>query len=574
MNNMENDRAETIIPAFVPAACVVPVVFASDDSYAPLLGVALASLVRHASPARRYDIVILERGLSELNRRRLRSLARDNVSVRFFDVSERVHRQAPDLFISRHLSEATYYRMFMPDILPDYAKALYLDCDIVLQADAAGLFDLDIGHNLVGAVPSAAMAYNLQHEEKAGKPVPWEGQHDGWRNYLTGVVEMRDPYQYLQCGVLVLNLDLMRRERFLDQCLALIRRMRSPVFHDQDTFSSVCEGKVAWLGLEWNFTWEYGFNTAATPEAFAAGLPPALRDAYAGARDSVKIIHYCSDRKPWTHPDVDYADAFWDCARETPFYEEMLARLMRRTAEDAVLAAARDADSAVPALIKANRTVEERHRRAFPAYKNAHAGREVAVVATGPSLAKYRPIPDAVHIGVNRAFQRREVELDFLFVQHFPGIDDLTEQLVAYGAGKVKKFYGVISEQDTLRWRRPDAAAGAAGFELYYCLNGPSGGAAHFAAEIERLPMSANGSVVFAALQFALYTGPKRIYLVGCDSTGKGTAASADGGLSDADRLVRDWEQLRDFAAENYPGIEIVSVNPVRLAGMFRDIVQ
>ena len=51
------------------------------------------------------------------------------------------------------------------------------------------------------------------------------------------------------------------------------------------------------------------------------------------------------------------------------------------------------------------------HGRIFPQFKNINNGKDVVIVATGPTLAKYKSIKDAVHIGVNRAYQFDKIKL-------------------------------------------------------------------------------------------------------------------------------------------------------------------
>jgi len=84
-------------------------------------------------------------------------------------------------------------------------------------------------------------------------------------------------------------------------------------------------------------------------------------------------------------------------------------------------------------------------------------------------------------------------------------------------------------------------------------------------------------------MQFILFTNPKKIYLVGIDCTsGKNRHFS---GLSPDNLLLRnenieivcqnsieEWKQLKEFVSIYYPEIEIISVNPVNLKGIFKDI--
>ena len=50
------------------------------------------------------------------------------------------------------------------------------------------------------------------------------------------------------------------------------------------------------------------------------------------SREQPKIIHYAGFIKPWTDPDCDFASIYWRYARETPFYERLLKKVVQSTA--------------------------------------------------------------------------------------------------------------------------------------------------------------------------------------------------------------------------------------------------
>ena len=84
------------------------------------------------------------------------------------------------------------------------------------------------------------------------------------------------------------------------------------------------------------------------------------------------------------------------------------------------------------------------------------------------------------------------------------------------------------------------------------------------------------GGTVFSALQFALFTEPKTIYLVGCDCTDSGYFKKAGKGIKQnlLEKTEYLWHEAKYFINQYYPDTEIVSVNPVKLKGLFRDIEQ
>ena len=88
---------------------------------------------------REYDIIILYNDISEKNQHLISMAARDkqNISIRFIRVCE--YFDAGKFFVDQHLSVETYYRLIIPEIMPDYYKILYLDCDMVADHDVAEL---------------------------------------------------------------------------------------------------------------------------------------------------------------------------------------------------------------------------------------------------------------------------------------------------------------------------------------------------------------------------------------------------------------------------------------------------
>ncbi len=95
----------------------------------------------------------------------------------------------------------------------------------------------------------------------------------------------------------------------------------------------------------------------------------------------------------------------------------------------------------------------------------------------------------------------------------------------------------------------------------------PSNGMAtgYFSEDISKYAMLAH-SIVFPALQFILYTGISKLYIVGCD--GGWTL----GPIQSGDKvLINLWREFKCFAESYYKDVDIISINPVSLKGWFED---
>lgn len=274
---------------------VLPIFFATDDGYAAALAVALESLLQHASGRYAIRLHILTESLSEANRAALLATVGGRAETRFIDVKERIAPIADRLVLRDYYSSATYFRLFISELFPEYDKALYLDCDIVITGDVCDLYDTRLGNALLAAVPEDVMA-----------------RFDVFGAYVEHALGI-PRLEFFNAGVLVMNLDAFRRERILDRFIDLLSRRRFSVTQDEDYLNVLCYGKVRLLPYTWN----------TSPLAEERGELPHL-------------IHYKLDRKPWHYDDVSFGRHFWHYAARTPYYEALLGTRAAFSEQDAL----------------------------------------------------------------------------------------------------------------------------------------------------------------------------------------------------------------------------------------------
>jgi lipopolysaccharide biosynthesis glycosyltransferase len=148
--------------------------------------------------------------------------------------------------ISHHVSQATYYRIFIADLIQDLSRVIYLDCDVIVEGQLRELWDVDLGTAIVGA------AMDLTQN-------------------------------FFNAGVMLMNLSRWRNEKITQQCIAWINaNNESIVFWDQDALNAVLKKKFLVLHEKWNF-----MNTQVNHSAID--------------EQSIKIIHYYGSHKPWSY---------------------------------------------------------------------------------------------------------------------------------------------------------------------------------------------------------------------------------------------------------------------------------
>ena len=264
----------------------IPIFFSTDDNYIPYLDVAVRSLIKNASRDYDYRIIVLNTGVSEESAERVKRNECPGVRIDFMDISEQLVSIKSRLKDVYHFSIVTYYRLFIASLFPQYEKALYLDCDLVVLGDISELYHIDLGDNIFGAAPEQFVRSTKEFRLYAERAL--------------GV----DPDGYVNAGVLLMNLAAYRRAGIEDQFIQLITRHEFDLLDpDQAYLNYLCKGRIHVLSSTWN-----------------QEPMPGAGEANGG------IVHYALYKKPWQYDDVAYGEHFWYYAESSPFYAEICRR--------------------------------------------------------------------------------------------------------------------------------------------------------------------------------------------------------------------------------------------------------
>ena len=117
----------------------IPIFFAVDDGYCPFLAVAIQSLIDNRSEEYKYLIKVLHTNISDENKKRITKYERTNVDIEFVNLTYYIEKVKNKLYTRDYYSKTTYFRLFLPNLYPQYDKVLYLDSDIVILDDIAEL---------------------------------------------------------------------------------------------------------------------------------------------------------------------------------------------------------------------------------------------------------------------------------------------------------------------------------------------------------------------------------------------------------------------------------------------------
>ncbi len=266
---------------------LVPVFFSTDVNYLPYLSVAIGSLIDHSSKNNTYNIYILT---TDVTNKQITPIAENvpfNVNIKLVNVSNVVKEIKEKMVIRDYFTESIYFRLFIPELFPNYDKVIYLDSDITLNADIAELITVDLRDNLLGA---------------ALEPTVYT---DKVLSYWAKETYDLDENHYFNSGVLIMNTKKLRplnlKDHFSPWCNKYDAEAIAP---DQNYLNCVCKNKVVYLNQTWN------------------ALPAGKKFT----DEELKLIHYNMFFKPWKYDDVMYENYFWKYAKNCPYYDEIVRR--------------------------------------------------------------------------------------------------------------------------------------------------------------------------------------------------------------------------------------------------------
>lgn len=272
---------------------IIPIFYAADENYLPYLSVSLDSLKDNANKEYLYEIYVLHADMSEKAVAKLKKYEDENFHVTSVDVSKKMEDVKNSLQLRDYYTGATYYRIFIASMFPEYTKALYIDCDTIVLGDVSELYHTELGDCLIGAVADGAVA-----------AVP------EFRLYTKEVLGI-DAKNYFNAGVILMNLLQFRKDNFYEKFCRLLKQYKFSVAQDQDYLNVICKDRVRYIDEEWN-KMPIGGETDKKP----------------------KLIHYNLTMKPWHYENILYKEYFWEYARKNEFYGRIRSDLLYYSAED------------------------------------------------------------------------------------------------------------------------------------------------------------------------------------------------------------------------------------------------
>jgi len=271
---------------------VIPIVFSFDDNLLLPAAVCLSSLLSNSYNSTFYDIYILHDDHAKYpNEKYLEKLHLRHVNFKITYIN--VGNPFPNAYEIRGVTIATYYRLLIPVLIPQYDKIMYHDVDVIFRSDLSDIFfktDLK-GFYVAGVISTSFLNKNV---------------------FSKRVSQGFVPKDYVIAGNLIINSGLMRRDNLVKIFQEEVQN-NNYEYQDQDILNKVCKGQIKKL-----------------PACFGGSIGHfELLNRYVDqdvfTRDELNemnldgVIHY-NGIKPWKYFCLNF-DVWWEYYRKSVFYD-------------------------------------------------------------------------------------------------------------------------------------------------------------------------------------------------------------------------------------------------------------
>lgn len=274
----------------------ISIAFAADDVYMPHTASAMASILSHGDGSEAFAFYILGDSISEASQKKIAELK----DIYPFELTFlKPNLESLKTLPVFHYTANTYSRLFLPELLPNVSRLLYLDGDLTVLKPLTPLWNTDLRGKAVGVVPE----------------IPETSRRKNFCRKRLGLSSF-----VFNSGVLLMDLDVFRKKRLSEKIFAWLTENRERlVFPDQDVLNVILEDEKVRLDFQWNvqIVSQFRFSTL-----------PFVRDTeFLHAVSDPAIVHYVGKVKPWNYLYLDpLGKHYGESLEKTPWKETLRFR--------------------------------------------------------------------------------------------------------------------------------------------------------------------------------------------------------------------------------------------------------
>lgn len=271
---------------------IIPIAFCFDNNLVMPACVAISSLMMSANEDTFYDIFILHSQKQPLEHSQIDKLPDLYKNCRIqYRVVDGTFDEA---FEIRGITTPAYYRLLIPELIPEYDKILYSDVDVIFRSDLSEFYNTDMTGYHVAGVNSLA---NLQPELVK------------YYNETVGI----GPEGIIYSGNLIINSKQILEDSVIPRFKELAKNNYK--YQDMDVINIACRGKIKYLSpLFCLTTYISEYYVYRKQELYDIWDKENVDNAM-----SYGIVHY-NGQKPWKGYCINF-DIWWEYYRKSPFFD-------------------------------------------------------------------------------------------------------------------------------------------------------------------------------------------------------------------------------------------------------------
>lgn len=271
------------------------IIFATNNNFCQYAAVAIASLLdnnrHHNIVIHLFCIDVVEENITKIS-----SVVKSyDKIIKVYSINKDTFKEFPN---PGTYSLATYLRLITASLIPNIDKALYLDCDLVVNGDIQDLWNINIEEFGAAGVPDAILSHNII-KDYIGYDFIKEG--------------------YFNAGILLLNLKYWRDNDIQNKFFHFLYNHNARL-NDQDAINAVLHGKIKEIPPKWNCHVGY----FAFPPLVIKEQKKYIKELW----NNAIIIHFTGPAKPWFKECVNpYKHIYIKYQKITPWKNEPIQKL-------------------------------------------------------------------------------------------------------------------------------------------------------------------------------------------------------------------------------------------------------
>lgn len=258
------------------------IAYACNEAYMEQTTVSIMSLLENNKEIAQINFFLIDMGISEASRHYLDNLVRSYGKILTIIPFDSIAYDLEVKNTGRHI-ESVYAKLFFGRI-DDIDRILYIDSDTIIADDLSEFYNIDLdGYYGAGVLTlirtEDTVRIGIAKDDKA-----------------------------FNDGVLLMNLDLWRKENVLEKCKAFIKKYDgAPPVLSEGTINNVCKNRIKTVSPRYNLSSGFLGTNVKKIEA-DTGRTFYSQSVLDDAIKKPAIIHYLSGfyNRPWcsdcTHP--------------------------------------------------------------------------------------------------------------------------------------------------------------------------------------------------------------------------------------------------------------------------------